>query len=124
MAVQAGLGSAHLDSEQFRSAPRTCPADLPQAEHAVDQPAAPRRKESRMSGMSRREFATLLGGAAAWPLGARAQQRTLPVIGFITTVSADGFEHRVLAFRQGLKQLDYVDGENVAIEYRWAENKL
>jgi putative ABC transport system substrate-binding protein len=75
--------------------------------------------------VKRREFISLLGAAAAaWPGAAAAQQRTNPVIGFLCTVSHAGFEDRLRAFRQGLKELDYVEGENVAIEYRWAENRL
>jgi putative tryptophan/tyrosine transport system substrate-binding protein len=58
------------------------------------------------------------------PLEARAQQRATPVIGFLNSVSLGGFEDRVRAFRQGLKETDYVEGENVAVEYRWAENQL
>ena len=74
--------------------------------------------------MKRREFITLLGAGAAWPLVARAQQPALPVIGYLATGSAEVMSNRLAAFRKGLSETGYVEGQNVTVEYHWLENQI
>ncbi len=76
----------------------------------------------RIDQMQRREFITLLGGAVAWPLSAQSQRPAMPVIGFLGQPNAAASASRVAAYRHALKEVGFIEGENIRIEYRWADN--
>src|SRR5262249_43273737 len=105
---------SHRNSERFRSS-----QGLRLRLHA----RLSRLGGAPMAGIRRREFIAGLGGAAAWPLAARAQQPTVPVGGVLHSASLEGWAPIVEAFRDGLNEAGYVVGRNVAIEFRWAEGR-
>src|SRR5262245_30357674 len=113
-------GLASCAVEQVRAGHQR--ADRPHARsHGAAVAARPRRRGHRM--MRRSAFIRLIGGAAAWPLAARAQQPAMPVVGFLSSRSPGESAADIAGFRQGLAQAGYVENQTVAIEYRWAENR-
>jgi putative tryptophan/tyrosine transport system substrate-binding protein len=97
--------------------------EIPQRSSLLPGVLSFRFKAREALAVNRREFITVLGGAAAWPIAANAQQ-AIPVIGFLDLRSPEALTDRLRGFRQGLRETGYVEGDNVTVVYRWAENKM
>src|SRR5262249_26903563 len=110
--------SATADKVTARDQPQGCEGDRPR--NSANATRAGRRGDR----MKRRDFISLIGGAATWPLAAKAQQPTMPVVGFLQSASQGGTAHMLAAFHSGLREVGYIEGQNVGIVYRYAEGSI